>query len=403
MPNQDRRLPRKIEAQLGHLVQQAPAATRTGECAIDVVTDYGRFLSLQREWSELLHATETDNVFLTHEWFRCWWEAFGADSRMCILCARDRGRLVGIAPLRIQTCRFRSLPVRKLSFMINSCSPEADFILVPPRKPTLSAMLKYLAQRGEWWNIVELRRLRDNSQTWRELPDAVRGANLSMTTRADKQTPYITIAGEWNSFIAQRGRNFRKIIRRRLNKLRRCSERICVCRLRSADQISEALQDVLDISSRSWKASRNAAITDRSGQVHFYERLSMLLGKRGWIDLWMMYYGHRPIAYEYHLNYRGVTSPIRADFDEQFADLSPGAHLEYEVLHALFDDSKRAVREYNTCADGYAYEMRWTDRIRPHSRAWIFGGGVYGSVLYAIGRLRRRHKTKERNSVRESA
>lgn len=384
------------------LTEKRQTRTRRRKCSIDVVTDIRGFLSLRSAWSELLRASRFNNVFLTHEWFRCWWEAFGAGSQMCILCARDNGRLVGIAPLHIRRTTFRGLPIRKLSFMINACSAEVDFILARPAGRTLEAMLNYLAERQGWWDFMELARLRDDSLTWRQLPAAARHARLSLTTRQGKQTPYITVNGQWDCFLAQRSRNFRKTVRRRLNRIRKHPEAIRVVQLRSPQQIAQALPYALEISSRSWKADRKAAITDRSGQMLFYKRLSELLGEQGWIDLWLLYCGDKPMAFEYHLNYQGVTSPIRADFDEQFTDLSPGAHLEYEVLRSLFDDPGRAITEYNTCADGYAYEKRWTDLIRPHSRAWIFGRGVYGRALYALGLLRRRHKPDTRNSVRDA-
>jgi hypothetical protein len=103
----------------------------------------------------------------------------------------------------------------------------------------------------------------------------------------------------------------------------------------------------------------------------------------------MVYCGEKPIAFEYHLNYEGVASPVRADFDEAYSALSPGAHLEYVILQNLFDDPCRTVREYNTCADGYAYELRWTDHVRPHYRAWVFNRRMYSRLLNMLALLKR--------------
>jgi hypothetical protein len=118
------------------------------------------------------------------------------------------------------------------------------------------------------------------------------------------------------------------------------------------------------------------------------------------VELWILYCGDVPVAFEYHLNYHGVTSPIRADFDETYRELSPGAHLEYMILLSLFQASERPVREYNTCADAYSYELRWTSQIRPHKKLWVFKKSCYGSILHLIALLRRLETRKERKTLK---
>lgn len=372
-----------------------------GQLTVKAIQSFQEFLDMEGQWDQLLQASDCDSVFMSHSWYRCWWEAFNNGNQLCILVAHSDGQVVGIAPLYLRKSRFRGLPVRRLSFMVNGMSPDADIIAAALQREVLDAMLRFLASRQDLWSVVSLERLREDSFTWRELPAAVERAGLLRIVREDKVVPFVPIVGDWRDFLHQRSRSFRKAINKRLNRIQRHCESVRVVRLDNADQIARGLTDVLDISSRSWKASRGRALADHPAQVLFYNRLSKVLAERGWVNLWMLYFDDRPVAFEYHLNYRGVTSPIRADFDEQYASLSPGAHLEYEMLRQLFGDHQRTVREYNTCADGYAYELKWTDLVRPHHRMHVFGRGGYGRCLHALGAIRRPHAERTERSVRD--
>lgn len=369
---------------------------------IQVIADYEEFLSLEPEWSELLKSSRSDLVFLTHEWFRCWWEAFGEPFDMFIVCVRESDRLVGIAPLGMTTKKFRGLPVRKLMFLANGYSAAADFIMVSEKDPVLQTIFEYLAGRMREWDMLDLYTIRPDSYLGQKISEVTRAFGMSSIIRPDIGMPYIPIEGGWRDFMSQRSPNFRKATRGRLNIIRKHADPVRVHKLTSPDEIAGVLAAVFDVSAMSWKAQTKHALTDEPSAMLFFERLSAVLGARGWIELWVVYCGERPVAFEYHLNYRGVTNPIRADFDESYRSLSPGAYLEHEILRTLFDDPGKSVHEYNTCADSYWYEMRWTDRIRQHSRVWIFTSSLYGKALYGLGLLRRRRKIVGRKEVMNS-
>jgi len=113
------------------------------------------------------------------------------------------------------------------------------------------------------------------------------------------------------------------------------------------------------------------------------------------VALWLLHCQGKPVAFEYHLEFQGVAYALRADFDESYRLLSPGAYLEQAIIRSLFDDAARRIGEYNTGADDYWYERRWTDKSRPHGKAWIFPRSVYGRVLRLLGLLRRPRRVGE--------
>lgn len=367
---------------------------------IHVVTDYKDFLLLEPEWSKLLASSRSNSVFLTHQWLRCWWEAFGGTKGMLILCARHNGRLLGAAPLFLEKTRFRGLPVRKLSFMANDYTGHADFVLSSSENGSLRLILQYLNSQRGIWDLLEFSRLTHDSPLLVNIACAAARNRWFYSIRSDIQIPYIVIEGSWASFISQRSTKFRKGIRGRLNRIGKYHLPFRVAKLCSADSIGKSLISIIRISSNSWKATHRQSLVDNPDVVSFFERLSAVLGERGWVELWILYCGDVPVAFEYHLNYHGVTSPIRADFDETYRHLSPGAHLEYMILLSSFEASDRPVREYDTCADAYPYELRWTSKIRPHKKLRVFKKSCYGSILHLMALVRRLETRKERKTVK---
>lgn len=73
----------------------------------EIVTDIETLDSLREEWSELLHSSSADNLFLTWEWISSWCTHMLRSSESpFIITAREEGRLVGIAPLVREKHRF---------------------------------------------------------------------------------------------------------------------------------------------------------------------------------------------------------------------------------------------------------------------------------------------------------
>lgn len=360
-----------------------------GHFIVQIIDDLQEFRSLEPEWSSLLARSNTNSVFLTHEWFRCWWEAFGDKRQMFVICVRDKGKLVGVAPLHRHQARFRGLPVNKLSFMANRYTAEADFIVASPEAPVVCSIFECLENHHALWDLIELIRLRHDSVVMRYALDLVQKSNWLYRIRSDLQVPYVMVEETWESFISRRSRRFKKNINYRLNKVKGLPSSVRVVTLCSTDEILARLPKIFEISSKSWKAQIKSSITDELSEIVFFKKISKVMGEKGWINLWMLSFGNDPVAFEYHLNYGGSTCPIRADYDETHRAFSPGAYLEYVIIRSLFENSSSAVTEYNTCADCYPYELRWTGSVRPLKKLLIFRKSWYGRVLQALGFVRR--------------
>lgn len=180
----------------------APASvdTTTGNgVAVERVVSLEAFVDLEAEWTDLLRRSDTDRVFFTHQWFRCWWEAFGQDRQLFVLCARRGDRLVGVAPLYASRSRFRGLRVRELRFMANGYSEECGFIVDAREPGVVQSLFRHLASaRGEW-DLLNLERVRLEAALWRERAAAVEACGLRYRTRPGLRVPYLLIDRSWET------------------------------------------------------------------------------------------------------------------------------------------------------------------------------------------------------------
>ena len=361
---------------------------------VERVVTLQSFLDLESEWADLLVRSETDRVFLTHQWFRCWWEAFGLDQQLFILCARRGGRLVGVAPLCALRSRFRGLPIRELRFLANDYSEECDFIVDAQEPGVLESIVRYLASaRGEW-DLLKLERLRLESPLWRQRAAVLEQGGLRFRDRPGMRVPYLKIDRSWEEFLAQKSRKFRKTHRNRLNTIQRHPEPVLVEGHVTSEDVAQALGSVFEVSAKSWKSDQGRAITSSREATRLFEALSRHLVEKGWVTLWLATVGGRPAAFEYHLTYGGVTAPIRADLDEAYRAISLGAHLEAEIYRSVFEHPEWGIVEYNTCADSYEYTMRWTKTAHEHVALLISAPGWYGRLLHILGGLRRPRRSR---------
>ena len=86
------------------------------DLSIECISKYEEFVSLENDWNTLLSDNEIDSIFLSHGWFKCFWDAWGKGKRLWILVARTDSRLFGVAPLMLLKGWHLRLPVKILSF-----------------------------------------------------------------------------------------------------------------------------------------------------------------------------------------------------------------------------------------------------------------------------------------------
>ena len=100
------------------------------------------------------------------------------------------------------------------------------------------------------------------------------------------------------------------------------------------------------------------------------------------LNIWILNLNNQPIAYEYHLTYKGKVHALRSSFDKNFKGLSPGSFLDYQIIKQLYQ--RGDICEYDMGGNADFYKLRWTKHYRKHQTVYIFRKEIYSRILYFL-------------------
>ena len=329
-------------------------------------------------WRDLAEQQGYATPFATYDWFECCRIA-SPTAAVEVLQIEDAGSPVALMPLHRRAAKYRGLPVRYLSLLDCPDSPFGDLIPAGGGKPLVAALLGHLAARSDW-DILELGRLPVESPTVKALEGELPG-RLRYRRAGSEMSPYLAIEGSWQAFYSSRSQRFKKTIRNIQNRLDRLGT-VAVEEHRTLDPQSRLLEELIDLTGRSWKADRGVAIATMPRMREFFSELSRRAAAHGWLSLWLLRLDGRPIAMEYQLRASGVAYALRADYDLEYAAASPGSALNFEVARALFE--RGDVREYHMGPGLNEYKMRWANGAHETVRLHVHRAGVYPALLHLV-------------------
>jgi CelD/BcsL family acetyltransferase involved in cellulose biosynthesis len=347
---------------------------------IQWVTKFRDFLPLEEEWNALLTKSSFDILFLRHEWFRIWWEAYGTGAQLRILIIRENGETIGIAPLMLERERLRHVPVRVLKFMSNAVTPRSFFILHKDYPKALEAIMEGIYERSREWDILMLTDVPTDIGDYDKLLRILPRTYIRYYINQSRLSPYLKMSCDFDKYFAGLSANARSHARK-VWKRANSKGKVVIKKMTKHSEIINSLDTAFDISSRSWKGDIGTDMGNTEESRRFYKQLSDVGSKKGWIILWILYLDDAPVAMQFHVIYGGYAFLFRSDFDEKFRDLSPGTVLDFEVLKDYFNSD---LVEYDLCGTNYPYKMRLTNLIRPHKYVYIFNDRTYSRLLFFV-------------------
>lgn len=347
--------------------------------AVRQVTTRDGFEALAPAWAEIAAQTGRSSPFASHDWFACCWDAVGADQRPEVLVLEEAGAPAAIVPLRRERGRIRGLPVRVVTLLDSADTPFVDLLAAGTMPPIARALLDHMDRRRDW-DVLRLQRLPLASQTVKAMEAELEG-RWPWTRRETASSPYLAIAGSWEAFYGAKSQRFKKTVRNIQNRLERLGT-VTIEEHRTVPPGSGLFDDLIDLTTRSWKADRGIAIATMPRMRQFFADLTRRAAARGWLSLWFLRLDGRPIAMEYQLRAEGVVHALRADFDRAHAASSPGSALNFAIARALF--AQGGVHEYDMGPGLNEYKMRWASGCHDTVDLEIYRRSVYGRVCHAV-------------------
>src|SRR4051812_33006410 len=173
---------------------------------VEVVRDAERLSALQPAWTEL--ADEVDaRPFARPAWCRSWWAELG-QGQLSVITVRAGTDLVALAPFHV---RHRGVmqPVRFLGHGLGAVSGP----LVAPGRPDVAARL--------WKTALDRRRVLDMIETDERTEGlaTLKTGPWSVHVESRDCCPVIRLRPDYDEYLASRGPDLRRILRRAGRKL----------------------------------------------------------------------------------------------------------------------------------------------------------------------------------------
>ncbi len=375
--------------------------------AVRAVIDVDGFEALREEWNELLEASFNPSVFLTHDWARAWWDAYGSGRELFILLGRVEGRLDAVLPLyrsRLRTPRWLALP--GLHSLTNDQSPRFDLMLRRVADPTsvVLALLEGLAADRRWI-CCELFDVPDRSPTSQLIRGLAPRSRLFTHSASGSESPFLEPSGSWEGYFAAVSSDFKRKLRRsgaKLETLGPVETRL----LSSPSEADRFLGDLEAIESRTWKHREGTSLVADPAHWTFYTSFVRRASRQGWLRGYVVYLRGEPAAYDLCVQYGGTMSSIKIGYREDLRAFGLGHLLHRHILEEAYH---RGVTRFDFLGKSEPHKLHWTATVEPIAHLRLFRSRLSSWLLYLFrfgirDRLRRSRALRDlRDRIRHPA
>lgn len=319
---------------------------------IQIRNDPSVFDGLAEEWSNLLHRSVLDTLFVTTEWQGVWWKHFGADRDLRVLLFRDDdGVLQGIAPL--YAFEQDGLEVVQLVGGVD-VSDYLDFVVAKGWEGEVyDSLLRYLCNQAPPWDLLDLHNLPTQGPTLGGVLSQVHTQCIVGEPQKEEATPYIPLSGDWEAYLAALSKKQRHEIRRKLRRADR-EARTQWERLQSPERLEAEVEVFLSLH-RASHPDKDAFMTPE--MEGFFRDMARVTFAREWLNLYTLRLDDQPAASMWCFDYDNCLLVYNSGYDPVYRpELSSGIVL---LSYCIQDAIDRGMVRFDFLRGDEPYKYRF--------------------------------------------
>jgi CelD/BcsL family acetyltransferase involved in cellulose biosynthesis len=363
------------------------ATTATADLTLATVATDIELSGLADDWDVLVRASPRPSPFLLHAWLDEWWRHYGEGSELAVHVAFRGNSLVGALPLCVSTKH----GLRVTSF-VGGDPGLADVLLAEGEDLSTAAALARRAAAADQ-DLAELTGLPADSR----LIAAFEREALTLIERAE--APVLDLTPGWDTVYASKfsskQRSHHRRRRRQLTQLGRVSVDVA----RTADELSEALEDAFVLHDRRWQGRPDGSGFTTPVGRRFSHAVVDALAPLGVPRIVTLKIDGRPVAFHYYLALENRIYVHRIAFDPSFARFSPGVVNTLDAIEAAAAEGATRV-EFLGGAERYKVDL--ADHLEPLYLAFGLAGSLRGKAVVArrLAAIRTRKLLKRSPTLR---
>ena len=352
----------------------------SSELQLEVISDFGRFLSIGPEWDRLVDVADVDRMFLSHTWFRTWWESFGEGRQLHVITARCSGELVAAIPMMQTGASIYGFGVKSIESIYNPHTPRCDFIIAKDQGGNVyREVWKHLSQTSEC-DLVVLKQIPRNSPTLSAMDSLGRADGWHSGQWSGRPSPYVSLGCGYEEFIHRVKGGHRYNLRKRYERLNRLGS-IDVEVITKRAAVRDAMQDGMRIEAAAWKGGQGTAISSDAVVAEFYTRLAEREAELEQLRLSFLCVGGKRISFNYILRSQSKLYGMKIGYDPQYHIYSPGNTLLNLILQRACAEG---IAEYDFLGIDDDWKFDWTKEARPHRWLFLFRDHLRPKLLHYL-------------------
>ncbi len=308
------------------------------------------FASLNSCWTDSRHNLNWGSIFVFPGWLQVWWQVFGSSAELYLRAVRQRGKIIGIAPLLVK---------EKTASLLGSADvcDYLDFVVVPGReRDFFSVLLDDLRQKGI--NHLDLKPLLPDSTVLTHLVGIARERKYDIRCQLEDVSLRLELPSTWDEYLATLTAKQRHEVRRKLRRLREAG---------NVDyhivEDSASVHDVMDAFLKMFSESRKDKATFMTAQMEsFFRSLADTMAEAGLLKLGILELDTLPTAMVMCFDYNDCVYLYNSGYDLNYSSLSVG--LLSKVL-CIKDSIQRGRKRFDFLKGREAYKYHLGGREIP--------------------------------------
>ena len=318
--------------------------------------------ALRSDWTDLLARSSHVTPYMSHEWVTTWWRHFGRPGTLRVVCARDQGELVGIAPLEQTRITVRGLPLLRCLSIIGG--KEADYKGLPldhaRRWEAGAALVRFCREEIPGWDLLLTRGLHQDSPVNYLLPVIAAQLNLSHRAWAGAVCPYVPLPGEGpDSWPEYRRRGIIKTFLRARNRL--TEKHGAVTRVYEGPEAVAALPEFLRLHAAGWQDRGGSQAIPGEKWESLHLDLARACQDTGMVKVALLETPEGALAAEYLLAWGPRVHVYLGGVDPAWRKMSPGSVIRLQMIDEF---AARGYDEYDIMRGEEAYKFNFTQVAR---------------------------------------
>jgi len=349
-----------------------------------------QFIKMREEWNSLLERSLTNEMFLLWEWIYSWWDVFKDGNReLYILCGKNsRGEMIGLAPFYLQKSSVLGIVRRHILRLCSSLETYPDHLDIIATEDYgesfLEAVLKYLIQNDQDWDLIKLEGVCENSIIKRYLTSAPpKVKKLLVTSVPDSKCPYLVIDRSFEDYLKSFSAKKRQTLLRKRRVLMN-REKAVFKKVQRDEEPEKYIRELFALHGE--RARQKGIRTTFSGEnlIAFHKKIVHLLLKDDKVVLAFLYNGFNPLVSYYCIKHNKKVYYYQAGLSQEGERKSAGTVLFSLLLEDAFAEK---YKEFDFLRGSEEYKSFWTKNYRENYSIALRKDNVTNRMAYSLDGL----------------